>query len=153
MALKIMPSTNTAVNLLNARQLKEAFAVCLQILEIDPNEVIALQVAGLSLLRIRATAQAKPYLERALKMQPRNVGFLLNYAVAAAEVGEWDDVGVLCKKVAALDPGNAINLNLTGCVTRQNLHFEESLEYFRQAIKIRPQFEEALTNLGTTLWM
>jgi len=153
MALRIMPSVQSAVNLLNAGRFAEAWAACHQILDVDPREVMAMQVGGLSLLRLGRLADAKLLLDKAIAAQPNNISFLLNYGVVAAELGHWERVDELCRKVAALDPTNVVNLNLQGCSARNQMKMEEAAGYFRQSIKVKPDFEEGMTNLGTTLWM
>ncbi len=57
----------------------------------------------------------------------------------------------MCRRVLASEPTNALAAQLLGVVALQTTCAEEAVQWLRRALLLRPDFPEALNNLGVAL--
>lgn len=87
--------------------------------------------------------------EEALKLNPDLPGLNATYAKALRAIGRIDEGSKYFKRELNLDPFNYEALLLTGVyLYKQEQKYDEALEYFDQALKIRPGSLDARFQIG-----
>ncbi len=120
---------------------------------LDPGVALYANTLGVILLQIRQIEAALAWLQRAVRLDPVYGDAQLNYAIALAETGRWDD--------AVEGYRNALRLpTLTAPhVAHQNLgvalynlkRYREAEQSLRFALSLEPQMAGAHYNLGLVL--
>jgi tetratricopeptide (TPR) repeat protein/peroxiredoxin len=103
---------------------------------------------GLLATREGRTAEAIPYFQEALKLNPDHLVALDNLGNAYRQQKQWNEARSVLEravKVGAQDP--EVNYSL-GMVFAQLDDTERAFEYLRRALTFRPAYPEALNNLG-----
>jgi Flp pilus assembly protein TadD len=111
----------------------------------DPFEFV------LMLLQSGRIAEAVPYLEALVKVDPGNVQYLYNLGIAHSELGHFDEAVIRLKRVVALDPMHAHAWTGLG-VAYQRMHKpEKALEPMRRAVEADPSDGYSHRNYGAML--
>jgi tetratricopeptide (TPR) repeat protein len=72
-------------------------------------------------------------------------------ALTWRQAGFWQDTISLFRHSLSVTSGNFLGYNILGVALRDRGRIEEAITSYREALKIHPQFEEALVNLSRAL--
>ncbi len=91
------------------------------------------------------------YFETAAKLEPRQIGPMVNAAIAESNLGRADKAEACLMQALKYDPDNAAaNFNL-GLLRGEQGRFQEAEASLRKALKTDPQMHQAAYNLGVIL--
>jgi tetratricopeptide (TPR) repeat protein len=103
---------------------------------------------GLLATREGNTAEAIPYFQEALKLNPDHLIALENLGNAYRQQKNWDEARKLLERAVAVGPQDAEANYSLGMVFAQLNDTDRAYEYLQRALKARPGYPEALNNLG-----
>ena len=103
---------------------------------------------GLLATREGNTAEAIPYFQEALKLNPDHLIALENLGNAYRQQKKWDEARSLLERAVAVGPGDPEANYSLGMVFAQLNDNDRAYEYLQRALKFRPGYPEALNNLG-----
>jgi tetratricopeptide (TPR) repeat protein/peroxiredoxin len=103
---------------------------------------------GLLATREGHTAEAIPYFQEALKLNPDHLIALENLGNAYRQQKKWDDARSLLERAVAVGPEDPEANYSLGMVFAQLNDNDRAYEYLQRALKLRPKYPEALNNLG-----
>jgi len=103
---------------------------------------------GLLATREGHTAEAIPYFQEALKLNPDHLIALENLGNAYRQQKNWDEARKLLERAVAVGPEDAEANYSLGMVFAQLNDTDRAYEYLQRALKSRPGYPEALNNLG-----
>jgi len=103
---------------------------------------------GLLATRGGHTAEAIPYFQEALKLNPDHLIALENLGNAYRQQKNWDEARKLLERAVAVGPEDAEANYSLGMVFAQLNDTDRAYEYLERALKSRPGYPEALNNLG-----
>jgi len=103
---------------------------------------------GLLATREGRTAEAIPYFQEALKLNPDHLIALENLGNAYRQQKKWDDARTLLERAVAVGPGDPEANYSLGMVFAQLNDTDRAYEYLQRALTFRPGYPEALNNLG-----
>ena len=103
---------------------------------------------GLLATREGRTAEAIPYFQEALKLNPDHLIALENLGNAYRQQKRWDDARSLLERAVAVGPGDPEANYSLGMVFAQLNDNDRAYEYLQRTLKFRPGYPEALNNLG-----
>jgi tetratricopeptide (TPR) repeat protein len=103
---------------------------------------------GLLATREGHTAEAIPYFQEALKLNPDHLIALENLGNAYRQQKNWDEARKLLERAVAAGPVDAEANYSLGMVFAQLNDTDRAYEYLQRALKSRPGYPEALNNLG-----
>jgi len=103
---------------------------------------------GLLATREGRTADAIPYFQEALRVNPEHVIALVNLGNAYRQQKQWDEARVPLQRALEVSPDDPEATYSLGMVFAQVNDTERAYEYLHRALKVRPDYPEALNNLG-----
>ncbi len=103
---------------------------------------------GLLATREGRTAEAIPYFQEALKLNPDHLIALENLGNAYRQQKNWDQARKLLERAVAVGPQDAEANYSLGMVFAQLNDNDRAYEYLQRALESRPDYPEALNNLG-----
>ncbi|MBZ5653430.1 MAG: tetratricopeptide repeat protein, partial [Acidobacteriia bacterium] len=103
---------------------------------------------GLLATREGRTAEAIPYFQEALNLNPDHLIALENLGNAYRQQKNWDEARKLLERAVAVGPQDAEANYSLGMVFAQLNENDRAYEYLQRALKARPGYPEALNNLG-----
>ncbi len=122
-----------------------------QTLKLKPDHVAALNNLGRLLESLNLTPEATNSLEKAHNLAPQDPGILANLANSRLQGGQPKSaIGLLDRAIEA-DPNLAVAFNSRGIARHVLDQNKESVDNFRQAISLQPEFAEAHENLAQVL--
>lgn len=84
---------------------------------------------------------------------------LVDRGTRALELGRYDEAIMYLREALASDPDSAVAQNLLGMAHRFRYNAlrsrrdkDREIEAFREAVRLDPNYVQALVNLGTSLW-
>ena len=127
-----------AVALHQAGRLAEAEPLYLKSLAADKDCYPALHLMGLMRLHQSRAAEALPYIERALRLQPGAPETLANYGIALEGVGRYGEALQALNRVVALTPNDSRAWSNRGALLSKLHRNEEALADFDRAVTLDP---------------
>ncbi len=124
---------------------------CLRLISDNPGFPPAHDVLGNIYLRRGAFAEAESAFAAALDLQPANVDFRVNLAMAQLRQENHEAAENNARQVLAQAPGNMRALSLLGTLLRNLGRFGEAVETGRAAVAVNPRFAPAHAELGAAL--
>ena len=122
-----------------------------KVLEIQPENEIALYLLGVVSLQVGKISQAITHLESAIRLNENEPSYYQNLSIAFASSNQLERAIDNCEKAIALAPRNAeFHLHL-GHLLLQCNRTDDAIIAFRNAIKISPKNAEAFRSLGRAL--
>ena len=103
---------------------------------------------GLLATREGHTAEAIPYFQEALKLNPDHLIALENLGNAYRQQKNWDEARVVLERAVAVGPQDPEANYSLGMVFAQLNDNDRAYEYLQRALKSRPSYPEALNNIG-----
>jgi protein O-GlcNAc transferase len=140
-----------ALSLHQAGRLADAERLYLKSLAADKDLYPALHLMGLLRLHQGDPAEALPYIERALALQPDTPETLSNYGIALEGVGRYGEAVEALERVVKLSPNDNRAWNNRGALLSKLHRSEEALADFDRAVTLNPLNTDAWTNRGLTL--
>jgi len=129
--------------------------------QIDPNFAQAWnELAGMEVMPVwngnadvnDAWQRARPYLERALAIDPNLSGAYVTLGRFKREFGEFDEAIALFRKALELEPGSTWASGNLGLVLRRAGRFREALDVHAMDVALDPLNPAAQARLGTSNW-
>lgn len=144
-------SLQEAIRLQGEGKLKESEAICLRVLDDDPNDAAALHLLGSAAYRGCRFREAVDLMRRAVRLRPSEPRYRVDLAASLGEVGKPGDA--IPHLAAALKlKGSIPELHNNLGVTLEKLdRYSEAAAAYRNAIRLRPSYAEAHHNLGHAL--
>jgi tetratricopeptide (TPR) repeat protein len=115
------------------------------------NKVKYLLARGNRSIAQGAYAEAVPFFEELLTLNPRLVEVLNNLGAAHFKLGRHREAEKLFRQAIAMRPEYAEAHGNLGVVLRWKGHIPESEDWLRRALKLKPNLTDARYNLGFTL--
>jgi protein O-GlcNAc transferase len=143
--------TQEALALHRAGRLAEAELLYLKSLAADKNFYPALHLMGLIRLHQGRAAEALPYIERALTLQPGTPEMLSNYGIALEGVGRYREALEALERVVKLSPNDGYAWSIRGALLGKLHRNEEALADLDRAVALDPVNEDAWNNRGLIL--
>jgi protein O-GlcNAc transferase len=140
-----------ALALHRAGRLAEAESLYLKSLAADKDLYPALNLMGLLRLHQGRPAEALPYIERALALQPGTPETITNYGIALDGVGSYGKALEAFETVMKLSPNDSGALSNRGALLAKLHRHEEALVDFDRVVVHDPVNTDAWTNRGLTL--
>jgi len=134
-----------------AGRLAEAESLYLKSLAEDKDCHPALHLMGLIRLHQGRGAEALPYIERALGLQPGTPDVLCNYAVALDSVGRGGEALEVLERVVRLSPNDSPARSTRGALLAKLTRNDEALADFDRALALDPRNADAWNNRGLVL--
>ncbi len=103
---------------------------------------------GLYLVNVRRPAEATPFLERAIALEPGHPDWLNTLGNVHNHALRYEQALALYERAVQIAPDFADGWNNQGVVLRGLLRREEAVAAFQRAIALSPGFTGALSNLG-----
>ena len=125
-----------------------ADSILKRVLQVDPKNLLALNVLGLIKASEAKYTEAANFLGRAAQISPNDASIQFNLAKAHRDSGNDKDAIAHHKKSVALDP-NDQEAWLSYGITTSNLgRHEDALVYYGNALRLKPDYSEALLSKG-----
>ena len=140
-----------AIKLHSAGQLAKARDLLAQVLKNAPNNGFALHLQGLISHQMGNTTGGINYLEKAIKIQPKEAQYLSNLGEMYRCVKRVDQALAMNKKALKLNGTSASILSNLGLAYFDAGDFEKAQNFQERAIAINPNHIPALNNLGGLL--
>lgn len=132
-------------------QLALAHAVC--VLDVFPNQIDALLLAGQSCLMLEQYADALDHLNRLVSIKPRHALALSNRGAVLEHLGRLDDALKDFSKARSIEPSfEDAWINEAQCLQRLGRH-AEAANLWEELIKLSPSHEAARTGLVQAMRM
>ncbi len=103
---------------------------------------------GLLATREGRTAEAIPYFEKSIKLNPDHLIALENLGNAYRQQKNWQDARKTLERAVAVGPQDPEANYSLGMVYAQLDDSDRAYEYLQRALRARPAYPEALNNLG-----
>jgi len=134
------------INAMQQNNLSEAKAKIDKALNQDPKSADVHFVAGILYARIKEYGKADDYYSRAIILDPRNSEYVNGYAVFLCSRKNYEKGEKLAAKTAEnpLYKSPHVALLNAGICALDAGHPGKAEEYFRRALKIQPEFSQAL---------
>lgn len=103
---------------------------------------------GLVATREGHMAEAIPYFQQALKLNPDHLVALENLGNAYRQQKQWEDARKILERAVEIGPEDPEANYSLGMVYAQLNDSDRAYEYLQRAVRLRPNYPEALNNLG-----
>jgi protein O-GlcNAc transferase len=137
-----------AVQHYQAGRFKEANWFCQQVLELEPENIAALQLDGFTALQLGRHEAAIDALGKALELNDKIPDLHSGIAEALQRLDRFEEAIAHYQRAFDLDPGYVEVLYNWGNVLLKLKRYEEAIANYDRAIAMGPDFAEALNNRG-----
>ena len=114
-----------------------------KILEIEPNDSIALGNKGAALTQLNKYEEALLIYDNALQIDPANINILNNKAATLFNLGKIDESLQTLDNILEIEPSNVNVLILKGKVLSETKRYSEAFSIFKKALEFDPANEDA----------
>jgi tetratricopeptide (TPR) repeat protein len=149
--LTIHQAVDLAVQYHNAGDLKKAENIYQQILQVDPNQPVALHLLGVIAHQSGKNDIAIDLIEKALAIKPDYVEAYSNLSNALADLGRLDEAVAFCRKAIAIKPDYPEAHSNLGKTLQELGKSDEAVNNYKKALALKPDYAEAYNNLGRVL--
>ena len=132
-------------------QLAEANLLYKRTREIEPNNILAIQLSGVLAYQLKQFELSLTLLSRAIALKPNYAEALDNRGLVLMELKRFAEALVDFNKSVALKPHCANALINRGRTLTELRRFNEALADFNKAITLKPDHVQALINRGNLL--
>ena len=122
------------------------------VLQVDPKNLLALNVLGLIKGSEAKYTEAANFFGRAARISPNDASIQFNLAKALTDSGNDKDAITHHKKAVALDPNNQEAWLSYGITTSNLGRYEDALIYYGNALRLKPDYSEALLSKGNVFY-
>ena len=141
-----------AVQHFRAGELRQAEALCREMLETQPGNANVMHLLGVVMHQTGEIEAAVEVIARAVAVEPGHAEAHCNLGAMLREVGRLDDAVASCRKAIALKPNYAAAHNNLGVALRARGEFGEAVAALRRAVALAPTSAEAHSTLGVALY-
>jgi len=135
----------------NATQYDEALSYFDRVLQIEPDNLQALNAKGVIFAKLGKYDDALSYFDRILEIEPDNVEVLNNKIALLADRGKLEDATQNIDKILEIEPDNVEGLYLKGYLHLKMAEYEKALSYINRVLQIEPDNLKALNAKGAVL--
>jgi len=128
-----------------------ADSILKRVLQVDPKNLLALNVLGLIKAAEAKYTEAANFLGRAARINPNDASLQYNLAKALSDSGNDRDALIHHKKAVALAPNNPEAWLNYGLSTLNLGLYENAITQFDKTLSLKPDYAEAWSNKGFTL--
>lgn len=135
------------------KQPEKAVAPMERSLKLNPNQAPGWHALGVTYLQLQKNADAVGAISKAIRLNPNQPNYYNNLAVAYAEMARWQDAynALNDEKELAVKMDNAVVWYNLGNGYARLEQAESAVTAYQRAVKLKPDWAEAWTNLGTML--
>jgi len=143
----------TAVAHHQAGRLKEAEPIYRRVLATQPQNTDALYLLGLVTQATKRFAESAGLFQRAVELNPKSAKYLINLGLSLGGMGlgKTEQAAEAFRRAVAIDPNNPAAWNNLGNELRNSYQFDEAMECYQKALKLKPDFADAYCNVGACL--
>jgi len=131
--------------------LNSARQICLEILETEPENAGALNLAGVILCQQGNLDEGLISIARACAIDPDEASYLNNMGTALSSLGRDDDACLTYTRALQLQPFYPSAHNNIGTVLKNLGRLSEAVDHFEKALRQKPDYGEAMSNMGNAL--
>lgn len=136
-----------AVLFFESGEIREAFASCQRVLELEPGNFGAVLLVGRIVNQLGQHAAAENFLRAALSIQPDSVDTLSELGFALTSQGKLEQSLECFLKAHELEPSARSNFNVATVLFDLG-RMDEASQYCRKAVSMAPDFIPALVRMG-----
>jgi Flp pilus assembly protein TadD len=136
-----------------AGRLREAEPVYRQVLSAQPRNTDALYLLGLLTQATRRYAESAELFQRAVEVNPKSAKYYVNLGLSLGGMGlrRTSEAIAALRSAIALDPNIAEAWSNLGNEFRHEQQYEQAMDCYHKALKLKPDFAIAHCNLGVAL--
>jgi len=149
--LTIQQSIDLAIQHHQAGELPKAESIYKQILQVAPDQPVALHLLGVIAHQVGKNEIAVDFITKALAIRPDYVEAHSNLGNTLKALGRLDEAVASYNKAIAIKPDYAEAHSNNGAALQELGKFNEAAESFSKAIAIKPGYADAYSNLGLAL--
>lgn len=124
-------------------RLEEAEAAVREAIRIDPEDADYFALLGNIQFQQRQWSVALGTAEQGLRIDPEHIDCINLRAMALVKLGRKQEAGTIIDTALAKDPENAVTYANKGWSLLEQGDHSRAMEYFREALRLDPQFEWA----------
>lgn len=113
-----------------------------QILRVDPNNIVALELLGISKKYLNKPKESINCFKKITNLCPKNYQGYNNLGLSYMNVEEYDKAIECLLKAAVINPKSHIHWRNLGCVFRAKKEFENSINFYKTALSIKENDED-----------
>ncbi|MBR0702968.1 tetratricopeptide repeat protein [Bradyrhizobium diazoefficiens] len=148
---EVLPMLSHALQLHKMGLLPEAQAAYRKVLQLAPNQIVALHMLGILESDAKNYQQAEILLSRAVAADPRSADAHMSLGVALNGLQRHDEARASYRRALALRPNHAVTLsNFGNASAALDLH-DEALHSYDKALALDPNLAEAHNGRGWAL--
>ena len=132
-------------------KLKEAEALCQQIIQARPRVPETYNLLGVILHRQGQTKDAIKAIKKAVHLNSTVANYYSNLGEMQRLNGDTGDAVVSLRRALVLDPSYVQALNNLGITYYDKTNYDDAAEQYKKALEINPDYAEAHNNLGNAL--
>jgi protein O-GlcNAc transferase len=129
-------------------RLKTAEQIYRQVLELEPNQAVAIHLLGVIAQQTGKPDEALVCYRRALELMPDYAEAYINMGIAVKAQGKLDEAVACYRRAIDLNPNLADAYNNLGVALKDQGKLEEAVACWQRALELKPGFAEAHSNLG-----
>jgi len=149
--LTIQQDIDLALQHHTSGDLLKAEGIYQQILQVDPNQPVALHLLGVIAHQVGKNDLSVDLITKALAIKPDYAEAHSNLGNTLRELGKLNEAAVSCSKAIAIKPDHAEAYSNLGIVLQAVGQSDEAVSSYNKALTIKPDFAEAYNNLGAVL--
>ncbi len=134
-----------------AGRLNDAAAGYQRVLDIAPEQTIALHYLGIVSHQIGNSAEGARLIAEALRLEPSNAEAHNNLGIVLRSLGRLDDALASYERALSLNPDYPEAHNNAGNALRELDRLDAAHRHLERAVALKPDYAEALNNLGIVL--
>jgi protein O-GlcNAc transferase len=149
--LSVDQALHLAISHHRAGRIPQAEAICLQVLQVEPNQPVALHMLGMLAHQAGKSEIALERISRAIRYKPSDPILLFNLGAIYTTLNRLDEAMACFQKALALKGDFAEAHNNLGNIFDARAELAQAADCYQKAVTLRPDFAEAHYNLGRTL--
>ncbi len=150
-AMMLQAASDDAVRLQRQGRLKEAQALCYQVLQRQPDRADALHLLGVIRHQQGDNHAAVQLISRAISLSPQSATFFNNHALALHALGRFEEAREALRRALEIRPRYAQAMANLGMVQESLREHDAALATYREALKIEPYHPDATIKLARLL--
>lgn len=143
----------TAAGLQRAGKLGEAEPILRRVLKAEPRNTDGLYLLGLLTQATGRFSESAELFQRAVWEDPRSAKYLVNLGLSLGGMGlgKTAEATEALRAAVAIDPSIPAAWSNLGNEFRNDFRYEEAIDAYQRALRLKPDFADALLNLGASL--
>jgi protein O-GlcNAc transferase len=143
---------NRGVIMLDLERAAEALADFDAVMPVYQTNAEMLNNRGVALRNLKRPIEALDSLDRALSIEPNFAEAWGNRGLVLRDLLRYEEALLSLDQVLDIDPINSVALNWRGNVCRDQQDFVGAVECYSRALKVRPDYAEAMINRSYSYW-